>query len=186
MSQPPERPLRPHDVIASRVRELRQKRGWSAKHLADELQKVGLAWDRSIVANFEHRRRETVSVEELLALAYVFSVAPLNLMVPIVADDHDDAQAYEPVPNVWVPLSEVRDWVRGYVEPFGDPRISASERPEHEKGPDRHGMIKLVEADARMAEQDAEFKAKYGRGIPHTVIRPKRRWPKGEESTDGR
>lgn len=143
---------RPHDVIAERVRELRGKRGWSAKHLADELQRIGVPWDRSIVANFESRRRATCSVEELFALAYVFSVAPLHLMVPIVPDDDDDAHAYEPVPGVWVMLTEVRDWIRGYDEPFGDPRLYAAEIPEHEKGPDRDGRISIVQFDAKVAE----------------------------------
>lgn len=138
----------PHRVIAARVKELRKKRGWSGAHLAEELARAGVAWDRSIVANFENGRRATVSVEEMLALAYVFSVAPVHLMVPIDGED----EPYEVVPGVARSRATIRAWIRGLEEPFGDPRIYASEAPEVEKQPDMHGRISAVQARAQIIE----------------------------------
>lgn len=107
MTQQPD-PTRPTDVVASRVREVRKKRGWSAQRLAEELGRAGLKWDRSIVANLESGRRANVSVEELLTLAYVLDVAPVHLLVPL------DGGAYSVTPS-WVVLngSVVREWIRG-------------------------------------------------------------------------
>lgn len=138
----------PHRAIADRVRELRKKRGWSAAHLAAELAKAGIPWDRSIVAKFENGQRASLSVEELLALAYVLSVAPVHLMVPIADDD----EPYEVVPGVARRRETIRAWIRGLEEPFGDPRIYAAEAPEHEKRPDAHGRIAHVQAVAQMRE----------------------------------
>ncbi|WP_203175348.1 helix-turn-helix domain-containing protein [Micromonospora parastrephiae] len=114
MTQTP--PQTPHRVIADRMKDLRKKRGWSAAHLAKEMKQVGIGWDRSIVANLELGRRATVTVEELFALAYVLSVAPVHLMVPPVDDDADTRIT---VVEGWdVPPGTARDWIRGEM-PFG-------------------------------------------------------------------
>jgi hypothetical protein len=58
--------------------------------LAAELQAVGIPWNRMIVTNFESpdgKRRNAVTVEEFLALAYVLSVQPAHLLVPIDASE---------------------------------------------------------------------------------------------------
>ena len=39
-------------------------------------------WTRIVVTKLETGRRQSVSVEELLALAYVLNVAPVHLLVP--------------------------------------------------------------------------------------------------------
>src|SRR4051794_35558476 len=93
-------PMPPTRVIALRMRELRTKRGWSAQELADQMVKVGIPWQRPVVANLETGRRRTVSVEELLALAYVFNVAPIHLLVPLRNDI-----AYRLTPSSWTTAS---------------------------------------------------------------------------------
>lgn len=120
--------LAPHRVIAERVRALRRLHGWSAQRLAEQLSSVGIAWDRSIVANFENGRRASVSVEEFLALAYVLSVAPVHLLVPI----DTDVASYRITPKGRaVTTGFVRSWVCGTVridpetlEPIGSPEAS--------------------------------------------------------------
>ncbi len=151
-------PLMPHDAIATRVRDLRKGRGWSAQRLAEEMVKVGIPWDRSIVANLESRRRRAINVEEFLALAYVLNVAPLHLLVPtqgsvmrLVPQPYDRGDGM-PNPGV-VHLPEARKWITG-------------EQP-------------LLETDVRIywSEVDEEtFRARFNRGS---------NW-KPEDGDDGR
>jgi transcriptional regulator with XRE-family HTH domain len=98
----------PVKMFAARVRELRTGRGWSAQRLADEMTKVGIPWPRNVVVNLERNRRQSIGVDELLGLAYVFDVAPVHLLVPI-----DSEGQYTPVPGVNVPLRQARAWIRG-------------------------------------------------------------------------
>lgn len=128
----------PTAVIAKRVRELRTRRGWSAQRLAEYLSQVGVPWDRSIVANLENGRRQTISVEEWLALAYVLDVAPINLLVPVrenatfrVVPDPlvDDQHARDGV----VMAPDARQWIDGKQPlPGTDLRVYFSEVPEAE------------------------------------------------------
>jgi transcriptional regulator with XRE-family HTH domain len=130
------------------VKDLRKRRGWSAQRLGEEMTRVGVAWDRSIVANFENGRRSYVTVEELLALAYVFSVAPVHMIVPpqsrqeLTPASKDDLSqllrqapyAYAITPTVqYAPTIAVRGWIRG-ERTIGavDPRLYFSEVPPDE------------------------------------------------------
>ncbi len=109
------------------MREVRKRKGWSAQQLAAQLAGVGLAWDRSIVANLENGRRSSVSVEELLALAYVLDVAPVHLLVPL------EEVHYAVTPQWQTSSGRVRRWVRGeHPLPRTDPRVFFSEVPQQE------------------------------------------------------
>lgn len=123
--------MTPHRVIAARVRELRRKRGWSAAHLAAEMARVGVGWDRSIVANLESGRRAAVSVEELFALAATLSVAPIHLCVPTVEEVEELTYRVAPGERPISP-SYARAWIRG-ITPIGDPRIYFAEVPAAER-----------------------------------------------------
>jgi transcriptional regulator with XRE-family HTH domain len=112
------------------MREIRDKRRWSAQRLADEMTKAGVAWDRSIVANLENDRRPFVTVEELLGLAYVLQVAPVHLLVPL------GDEFYLVTPTQVVLSGRAREWIRGkYALPSADPRLWASEQPAEEWEP---------------------------------------------------
>lgn len=99
----------PTRVIARRVRNLREGRKWSGERLAKEMTKVGVPWDRNIVANLETGRRASVSVVELLALAFVLDVAPVHLLVPTSAN----GPWYAFTPDQVAPAPVVREWIRG-------------------------------------------------------------------------
>lgn len=105
-----QRPRTAHRVIAERVKQLRNDHGWSAQRLGEELTRIGVAWDRSIVANFESGRRPFVTVEELFALAYVLGVTPVDLLVP---DDAADDMPYQVAPEATASTAAVRDWIAG-------------------------------------------------------------------------
>lgn len=101
----------PVETLRKRVKELRGRAGLTAVELADQLSKLGVPWNRSIVANFEAGRRPSVSVVEWLALAQVLDVAPLHLLV---SPDAQATDLYQVTPNRTAPVPAVREWIRGY------------------------------------------------------------------------
>ena len=91
----------------------------------------GIKWNRSIVANLEGGRRGSVSVEELLTLAYVLDVAPTHLLVPL-----EEGICYHFTPERFAPTGVVREWVRGR-QPLAsaNARLFFSEVPDKEWNP---------------------------------------------------
>jgi transcriptional regulator with XRE-family HTH domain len=83
--------MRASDLIAERVKELRQRRGLTAKQLADRCKELGAPdLTASVIANIESgrpdstgRRRRELSVEEHLALSLALEVPPALLLLPI-------------------------------------------------------------------------------------------------------
>lgn len=77
-------------VIAERVRELRESAGMNQAALAEKMNEQGVPWKRATVVNLEKRAstsrgagsggRDSVSVQELLALALVLNVPPVLLI----------------------------------------------------------------------------------------------------------
>ncbi len=120
----------PSQVVAQRLREIRTRRGLSAREVAELCRATGLHhMDRSVIANIETGRRRGVSVDELLALAYVLEVAPVHLLVPL----EDTGVFYRFTPS-WAAFPvAVRAWVRGeYALPGIDRRGFYAEIPESE------------------------------------------------------
>lgn len=98
----------PTAVIARQVRQLRDSYNWSAERLANEMTQAGAPWDRTIVANLENGRRSTVSVAELLALAYVLDVPPISLLAPLGKDE-----TVTVLPGLDLRPYELRAWLIG-------------------------------------------------------------------------
>src|SRR4051794_30252810 len=74
----------PTQVVAARVKQLRKEQGLSAQKLADRCAEAGgrdLA-TRSVIANLESGRRDTVSIDEVFVLAFALNVAPVHLVIP--------------------------------------------------------------------------------------------------------
>ncbi len=117
MAHKPPAVSRPSQLVAQQVRRARKRRGWSAQRLAEELQGVGLPWDRTIIANLENGRRNAVSVEELLALSYVLAVPPVLMLVPL-----GEADTVNITPDLAVPPGLAHRWVLGDVPPVDDDR----------------------------------------------------------------
>lgn len=65
---------------AGRMRSLRGARGWTAQRLADEMTTAGIDWNRGVVTKLETGRRENITVDELVALAALFGVSPMELI----------------------------------------------------------------------------------------------------------
>ncbi len=74
--------------VAREVRRYREKQQlrMSVQRLADRTAELGMPIPRSVLANLESGRRETVSVAEVLVLAAALNVAPIELMCPVGFD----------------------------------------------------------------------------------------------------
>jgi transcriptional regulator with XRE-family HTH domain len=59
----------------------------SAQQLADRTAELGMPIPRSVLANLESGRRETVSAAELIVLAAALNVAPIELICPTGYDE---------------------------------------------------------------------------------------------------
>lgn len=97
----------PVTTVADRVREVRMRHRLTAQDLAERLQGLGLPWERTTVVKLENKRRQTLTVTELMALAVALDVAPVNLLVPL------DDRPYQVTPNRTESSDAVRAWVRG-------------------------------------------------------------------------
>jgi transcriptional regulator with XRE-family HTH domain len=105
-------PIGPTAAVVQRVKKLRQEHGMSATALAAAMKEIGIDWERMIVTKLETGRRKSLSVVELLGLAYVLNTTPYELLVP----DEDEAP-YQVMPTRVEPSGRVRAWMRG-VEPL--------------------------------------------------------------------
>lgn len=121
--------MTPTEAVASRVRQLRRTRGWTAEELADRMTEVGIPWNQPVVSRLETGKRESISLAEVLALAYILDVAPIHLFVPI---DPGEAE-YQVVPSREIAVHAAREWIRGQAPlPGGDVRQYFSEVPVEE------------------------------------------------------
>ncbi len=94
-------------TVVGRMKALRKRTGLSAARLAEEMTKAGVPWKREIVANLESGRRDRLDVNELLALAAVFQVPPITLLI-------DSASETTVVsPNIEMPTAHVLLWMIG-------------------------------------------------------------------------
>jgi transcriptional regulator with XRE-family HTH domain len=88
----------PSDTVARRVKELRKRRGWSARRLAEACAATGSPQlSESVIANIESgrrdesgRRRRDVTVDEAIGLAKALDVPAIHLL-PV----HLDPEATE-------------------------------------------------------------------------------------------
>jgi hypothetical protein len=100
-------------LVAREVRRYResQQPKMSAQQLADRTAELGMPIPRSVLANLESGRRETVSVAEVLVLAAALGVAPIELISPVGFD-----QQTEMLPGREMdPLSAMR-WFTGELK----------------------------------------------------------------------
>lgn len=149
------------DAVGDRVQQVRKKRGLTVKQLAERCAELG-APELTVQAlyNLEGgrrddggRRRRDVTVDELLKLAYVLSVAPVHLLVPPV--DGDEVVPYRFIEGVTTTPGFARAWIRGQT-PIG--RVAArdyfSEVPDSEwQVPQGQWSPQNVDAQARAVEE---------------------------------
>jgi len=118
-------------VIAGEIRRYRQQRGLSAQQVSDACAKAGLEISRSTLADLENGRRENITVTELLMLAAVLDVPPVQLMLPVLRGEN----TAEILPELSAPVWDAALWIRG----------EAKLRPH----PLRSGLLTALDDDGR-------------------------------------
>ncbi|MBA2640482.1 MAG: helix-turn-helix transcriptional regulator [Nocardioidaceae bacterium] len=93
------------DRLRRRLREIRNRRGLNQADVSAQLGAVGVTLHPTAVAKIEKGTR-AVTIDEVLALAYVLRVSPIHLLLP--TDDHAQVEV---TPTV----SEAARWVRGWI-----------------------------------------------------------------------
>ena len=99
----------PSDVFRDRLREAREARPMSQRQLAAALTDIGVPMSQAAVTRIETGLRN-VTLDEVIGIAVVLDVAPMNLFLPIDGDEHD------PVPlaqQVAAEFGLARRWARG-------------------------------------------------------------------------
>lgn len=95
--------------VASQVRRLRLERGLSVQRVADLFeQQYGVPMKRSVLANFEGGRRAALSVAELVVLARILEVPPVQLLFPVGRQQETPVFPGDPV-DTW----EALKWFTG-------------------------------------------------------------------------
>jgi transcriptional regulator with XRE-family HTH domain len=132
-------------VVADQVKTLRERHGISQQRLADTL-----GWTQSAVARLENGRR-TISVSDLLALAWALDVAPVYLLAG--SFQTGDVPIHE---TLRVPPQHMRKWIRG-----GEPLPGSNYRAYFENMPDdewaeRYGPVEQQRHEAAAVYEQAE------------------------------
>jgi tetratricopeptide (TPR) repeat protein/transcriptional regulator with XRE-family HTH domain len=100
--------------VATRMRQLRRQRGWSALQLAEACAQAGLAsLTRSTIAKIESGVRQSVTAEEIAVLARVFGVTPTDLVAPEGHPSVDFFIDYSPADEQWA------TWIAWQLEAAG-------------------------------------------------------------------
>lgn len=111
-----------------RIREARTKKGWRVRDLADECRKAGAGnLTAAVITNLETRRRpgREITLEEVLALAWVLNVPPVQLMSPL-----DGGESLRIVPGEEKDPVDAAAWLADEDASLGPVRLAASSRPE--------------------------------------------------------
>jgi transcriptional regulator with XRE-family HTH domain len=125
------------------MKELRERRGWTAAELATRCAAAGMpSLTRSVIANAESGRRQGgFTLEETFVLAYVLDVAPVYLFLPV------EVALVRFTPNWDTSVGYIREWVRGnYPLPEQDAGRYWSQRPEVEWNAEKDAADRLPTA----------------------------------------
>ncbi len=99
-------------AVGRRVAHYRNRRGLTAQQLSDALRELGVDLKRTVIGNLESGYRRTVSLSEILAIAYVLGVPPLLLMTPV-----GEEAAFGVLPDVDVDPWDAARWITGEGPP---------------------------------------------------------------------
>ena len=103
-------PKSAREVIAENVRRLRREHDWTQEEVARRLTRAGWPTTQSKIAKVERgTSKPKLSVDDLLALAFVLDTTPTNLVVP-----WDPDAEVQITPHVNVTGAKGRQWFRGW------------------------------------------------------------------------
>jgi len=134
-------------IAGDRVAQLRMRHGWSHRDLVARLKRQGSTLSRSSLAEIEAGFRK-VRVGELLALALVLEVSPLELLMPTAPTDLI-AIGDNVAPEMAI---KVRLWILGHGALIPHP-VTGERRDADERAQDRRSAERFYEDHGR-AELD--------------------------------
>jgi transcriptional regulator with XRE-family HTH domain len=104
-----ERSRQPSEVIAERLKQVRNRRGLSVAKLAERCAELGMPkLNRDVITNIEVKgRRSDVGVGELFGLAYALDVPPADLLISTTSEPLGVA------PQVSLYPSALLEWLKG-------------------------------------------------------------------------
>lgn len=135
-------------LVARRVKEMREARGWSQSRLADELKEIR-PMNQSSLSKVEAGSRG-IGVDELLAFAEVFGVTVEHLLLPPEAFVH--ITGWEKFQDAAAALNDVRTSTTKYLNAIMSVRSVIAKSPD---------LVKRIESmrDAVLAREQAELDA---------------------------
>jgi transcriptional regulator with XRE-family HTH domain len=99
-------------AVARRIRRWREDIGLSAQQLSERTRELGFEVPRTVIANLENGRRETLSVAEFLVISAALDIPPVLLLADI---GHEDTVEILPgrESTAWL----ARGWILGAADP---------------------------------------------------------------------
>lgn len=108
--------------VARNLRRWREHLGLSAQQLADRTRELGFHVPRSVIANLENGRRETLSIAEFLVIAAALDVPPVLLIADVGREE-----TVEILPGNSVSTWLARGWILGAADPVRYNSLDASQ-----------------------------------------------------------
>lgn len=138
--------------IGARVRELRTKMGLSAQKLSDRCVLDGSPnLKRQTISNLENGRRDSVTVDELLALALALRTSPADLLLPSEGE-------LAVTPDISMDPTRFLGWLTGQGELWG--RLTPPEFRQN----NRRVQLYLAAGRALEGHRSAQRRLKWAEG----------------------
>lgn len=166
-------------VVGENLRRLREQSRMTQHEAARLFKQYGLRWSRSKVAAIEAGSRGTVSLADVLLLAYVFRVPIDEFFLgdgEVILADH--------LPSV--PRGAVITIIQGYYPEFQHPHISRQEAEEREHQ-DVERLFEIIDTRNKLAqatEADQMLAQRLGVDVKEVLAASLRLW--GRTLTDER
>ncbi len=146
-------PARMARLVAGEVRRYRERQQprMRAQQLSDRTGELGMLIPRSVLANLESGRRETVSVAEIMVLAAALNVSPIELMCPA-----GFGRQAEVLPGRLVDWPEVMRWFTGELKMDVTEASMTLRQPGPAEQSSTHLMEYHDELIARLRRHEAE------------------------------
>lgn len=108
------------DTASKQIAMYRKRRGWNTERLAEECAALGMPeLTSSVLRNIESGRRNsngtrqrTVSIDELVGIAYALKVSPSYLLIPYPEHEYVDV-----TPERQIPTYLMSEWFSGNYKP---------------------------------------------------------------------
>lgn len=154
---------RPSELFAEQMRIQRERKGWTQRHLASRLARLGFSVHQTTVGKWEARERR-ISLDESLAISAALDVAPANMVAGAYLDPEPAAVTIALGPRTpAVTGRQMRAWMRGQQPLWGqdEKRYFTEIAPDEWLAMQRAGLAELVRSVQELVEAwaDEDLKA---------------------------